>query len=256
MQPAAKIAGLRASLARAGLAPSEKWARAPLGCRSADALLDGGLQRGALHEIFAQPGHEAAATGFILALARRLSAHKHLLWIRHDFSALEHGELTGTGLLEFGLDPGRVLELRVADAADAVRAANDALSCTALGAVLIELSGTPKILDLVTSRRLTLASAQQGVTALLLRFGAQPGPSTAETRWLVRSHVSPPNEEDWGKPQVDTALVRNRRGPCGQWVMEWDCNNGSFRETHSRASAAAPPHRPIETAVESIRQAG
>ena len=74
-----------------------------------------------------------------------------------------------------------------ADAADALRAANDALSCAALGAVVIEIPGRPKILDLMASRRLTLACAQKTVTAFLLRFNAEPEASTAETRWLVRA---------------------------------------------------------------------
>ena len=170
MRDTAKLTQLRATLANAGLEPPEKHARVALGCTSLDLALNGELARGALHEIFVSPGDETAGTGFTVALAQRLNARKHLLWIRQDFSALEHGELSATGLLELGLDPSRVLVLHVTDAVSALRAAGDALTCAALGAILIETTGEAKILNLVTSRRLTLASAQDGVTAFTFAF--------------------------------------------------------------------------------------
>ncbi len=73
----------------------------------------------------------------------------------------------------------------MSSAADALRAGCDALSCKGLGAVVIEVVGNPKVLDLVASRRLTLAADRSGVSAILLREGACPAPSSAETRWVV-----------------------------------------------------------------------
>ena len=245
---AEKIAALRASLARPGLV--EISTRIPLGHSAVDLCLKGGLERGVLHEVFAAIGHEAAATGFTAGLATRVAANKRLLWIRQDFSALEFGELSATGFLEFGLDPARLLLLCVADAADGLRAANDALSCAALGAVVIEIPGKPKILDLMASRRLTLACAQKTVTAFLLRFGAQPEASTAETRWLVRAAFSRTQEENWGHPVFEAGLVRNRHGRTGQWVMEWNCDDGLFQSptANSGAVVSAPCDRPVATA--------
>jgi protein ImuA len=243
---AKKIAALRASLAKPEL--EEATARIPLGHAAADLCLKGGLERGMLHEVFAAIGHEAAATGFTAGLATRVGLGKRLLWIRQDFSALEFGELSATGLLEFGIDPARMLLLCVADAADALRAANDALSCAALGAVVIEISGRPKVLDLMASRRLTLACAQKTVTAFLLRFNAQPEASTAETRWLVRTAASPPQEENWGHPVFEAGLVRNRHGRTGQWVMEWSCDDGLFKEADRGAVVSTPCDRPAATA--------
>lgn len=245
---AEKIAALRASLARPGLV--EVSTRVPLGHGAVDLCLKGGLERGVLHEIFAAIGHEAAATGFTTGLAARVATGKRLLWIRQDFSALEFGELSATGLLEFGLDPSRLLLLCVADAADGFRAANDALSCAALGAVVIEIPGKPKILDLMASRRLTLACEQKAVTAFLLRFGAQPEASTAETRWLVRAAFLPAQEENWGHPVFEAGLVRNRHGRTGQWVMEWNCDDGLFSEPTANIGAvvSAPCDRPAATA--------
>lgn len=245
---AEKIAALRASLARPGL--EETSSRIPLGHRDADLCLKGGLQRGALHEVFTATGHESAATGFTAGLAARVASGKHLLWIRQDFSALEFGELSATGFLEFGLDPGCMLLLCVANVADGLRAANDALSCAALGAVVVEIPGNPKILGPMATRRLALACAQKTVTAFLLRFGAKPEASTVDTRWLVRAATSPAQEESWGHPVFEADLVRNRNGRTGQWVMEWNCDDGLFQSpaAYSGAVVSAPSDRPLATA--------
>jgi protein ImuA len=226
---AEKLAALKASLARPGLAT--KISRAVLGYGEVDQCLKGGLQLGVLHEVFSVAGHEAAATGFVAGLSARVSDDKHLLWIRQDFSAFEFGEISPTGLLELGLDPARMLLLCVSNASDGLRAAHDALSCMALGAVVIEIPGHPKILDLVASRRLTLAAMQKSVTTFLLRLGAEPDASTAETRWLVRTAVSSEREGDWGYPVFDVSLVRNRHGNTGHWLMEWNCDGRIFQSS-------------------------
>ncbi len=234
-----KIAQLRATLAAQGLDTLEHRAPIPLGHDAADVCLKGGLRSGALHEAFALAGHEASATGFAAGLAARAAGNKPILWIRQDFSALEFGEISATGFLEFGLDPSRMLLLAVAHAEDAVRAATDALSCAALGAIVIEIPGEPKILDMVTSRRLTLACAQKNVTAFLLRFGATPDASTAETRWLIRTAPSLAQDDNCGHPAFKTELIRNRHGRTGQWVMEWNCDDGVFR-TADRGAVVSP----------------
>jgi protein ImuA len=226
---AEKLAALKASLARPGL--GTKIARVLLGHGEVDHCLKGGLQLGVLHEVFAVAGHEAAATGFVAGLSARVSDDKHLLWIRQDFSAFEFGEISPTGLLELGLDPARMLLLCVSNASDGLRAAHDALSCMALGAVVIEIPGHPKILDLVASRRLTLAAMQKSVTTFLLRLGAEPDASTAETRWLVRTASSSEREGDWGYPVFDVSLVRNRHGNTGHWLMEWNCDGRIFQSS-------------------------
>jgi protein ImuA len=239
-----KIAALRATLSQAGLETLVANPHISLGFAPADKELKGGLQRGTLHEIFAATGHEASATGFAAGLAWRVAGKKKIIWIRQDYSALEFGELSATGFLELGIDPSRILLLCTARADDAIKGASDALTCAALGAVVIEIPGEPKILDLVTSRRLTLAAAQSNVPVFLLRFAAKPQASTAETRWFVRARASPfneggGNEEDWGLPVFETELVRNRHGRTGQWVMEWNCETGFFGEPYR----GKPAHR-------------
>ncbi len=223
----------------ASLAPEPALPRVVLGHARADAVLKGGLVLGALHEVFAAERHaDGAATVFAAALAARASPKKTLLWIAQDYCALEYGALCPTGLLELGLDPARLLLLRAPDAEAALRAGLDGLSCRGLGAVIIELNGNPKSLDLVATRKLTLAAAAKRVTPVLLRLGAASEPSSAETRWSVRTAPSSP-QEDWGAPRFDAALTRNRHGTTGNWVMEWDCDHGVFREPADLGAVAA-----------------
>ncbi len=232
---------------------AEKFNAIPLGHEDADACLRGGLRHDALHEIFpGQAGHEPAATGFAAAFALRMACGKKLLWIRQDFAALEFGELSATGLLELGLDPSRLLLVQAADATDALRAAHEGLTCASLGAVVAEIPGAPKILDLVSSRRLTLAAAAHDVPAILLRPSAAPEPSAAETRWLVRAAPSLSRDEDWGSAFFDAELARNRHGAAGRWVMEWSADDGLFKsfgreaDTGAVAAASADGSHPAE----------
>jgi len=214
------------------LSESRSRMRRALGHGDADSVLGGGLLIGALHEIFAD---DAAASGFAVCAAQRVSGTKRMLWIIQDFSALEYGTLAPTGFAELGIDPSRLLMLRVANAEDALRAAVDALSCYGLGTVILEIAGNPKVLDLVASRRLVLAAQHKTVTVFLLRQGAVAEPSAAQTRWQIRSDRSTATD-DWGTPRFAAELVRNRQGKTGHWVMEWNCDDGVFRKPDDQAA--------------------
>jgi protein ImuA len=252
-----KIAILRASLARLEAVPGESQPPVPIGVSWIDQSLRGGLRRGVLHEVYtARPGDEAAATGFAAGLASRLAGRRAILWIRQDFSALEYGELAATGFLELGLDPERITLLRASDVNDALRAASDALTCAGLGAVVLELRGQAKALDLVASRKLTLGAAQKSVSIVLLRFAAKPQASTAETRWRIVASASiatAQQQDDWGRPRFAAELLRNRHGRLGHWVMEWNGDEGSFTADR-RAVVSASANRPPATAVEGTRE--
>jgi len=237
--------------------------RVALGHADADATLQGGLAVGAMHEVFTDAGRQsAAATGFVAGLAGRVAARRPLVWVRQDFAEIESGALSMSGLAELGLDPRLLVTVRAADVDTALRTAADALACDALGAVVLEVWGEARQLDLVASRKLTLAAQASGVTGLLLRLAAEPQPSTAETRWIVRAAHSPPASSlmpavalvpaawsTWGAPVFDAQLVRNRHGPVGRWIMEWKCDECLFSKpaAYPQPVAAAPAHRPHQT---------
>jgi protein ImuA len=252
--------------------------RVVLGHVDADATLQGGLALGAVHEVFTEAGRQsAAATGFVAGLAGRAAARRPLVWVRQDFTEIESGALSMSGLAELGLDPRLLVTVRAADVDTALRTAADALACDALGVVVLEVWGQARQLDLVASRKLTLAAQASGVTGLLLRVAAEPLPSTAETRWIVRAAHSPPAAHlaaplmpaaslmpaapwsAWGAPVFDAQLVRNRHGPVGRWIMEWKCDECLFEKpaAYPQPVAAASAHRPHQTpALAEQRRAG
>jgi protein ImuA len=242
--------------------------RVPLGHPGVDATLQGGLLRGALHEVFAGGAQAATATGFVATLAARLAARRPLMWIRQDFSERENGRLSMSGWGELGLDPCALVTVRAPDVEAALQITADALACDALGAVVTEIWGETRHVDLVASRKLTLAAQGSGVAGLMLRVAAAPSPSTAETRWTVRAARSPPRPSGqgwgaqiWGVPVFDAHLVRNRHGQTGQWIMEWNCDECLFRDAsfisaaaHPQPVAAASDDRPHQAANLALRR--
>lgn len=259
------LASLRKALVGLERMSAPDAGRAMLGHPDVDATLKGGLARGALHEVFAEGRFGATATGFVAGLARRAADRRVLLWIRQDFAAREAGDLAMTGFAELGLDPRRIVVVRAKDAEMVLRIAADGVACRGVGAVVAEIWGETKAFDLVASRKLTLASGTSGIPCLMLRLAASPRNSTAETRWIVRTAHSPPTApwEAWGEPVFDAALVRNRHGSTGHWIMKWKCDECLFSESaisqpapHPQPVAAAPADRSGQTLLVPQRQAG
>lgn len=217
MNKSAKLAELRHSLARYGLPPDR--AAVPLGHVDADTILGGGLRPGALHEVFSTGW---SAGGFAPLLALRLAGTRPLFWVRPDYETAEYGQVSPHGLLALGGDPRRLILVRPRNAAEALAAANDILACAHVGAVLLEITGHPKCLDLVASRRMAFAAGESGAGLVLLRQGANAEPSAALTRWMVRAAPSRADDDDWGAPRFAADLVRHRTGGLGRFLMEWD----------------------------------
>lgn len=226
MNRSAKLAELRLSMARHGLPPDR--APVPLGHVAADIVLGGGLRPGALHEVYAAGW---SAGGFAPLLALRLAGAKPLFWVRPDYEALEYGQASPHGLLELGGDPRTLILVRTRGDADALAAANDILACPHVGAVLLEIAGAPKCLDLVASRRLAFAAGESGAGLVMLRAGATCEPSAALTRWQVASAPSRADDDDWGTPRFAVELIRHRLGGLGNFIMEWDPRTALFVES-------------------------
>jgi len=243
-----KLSLLHNALAKPGLPKAKHFVG--LGREPDDQALKDGLRHDAFHEVFAHAGHEAAATGFAVGLAARLAQDKHILWIGEKFAWQEHGMPCPSGFFELGLDPSQVMFLSVTHAGDALRAAGDALTCTSLGTVIIEITGNPKILDLTASRRLVLACAQNSVPVILLHFGAALQTSAAETRWIVKGAPSAAEADNWGHPTFDVNLIRNRSGRTGQWGFAWSCDDGRFENAKAASGAvvSTPANRSAEAA--------
>ena len=127
-----------------------------------------------------------------------------MVWIRPSFAETEIGGLYAPGLAEMGFDPDALILVGAHDAVAALRAGVEAVRCPALGAVVIETWGAPKVLDLTATRRLALATEQSGVTAFLLRVGAS-GPSAALTRWAIAAGPSRRSPRDRPASRLSTS---------------------------------------------------
>jgi len=209
------------------LHPSER--RQPLGVAHVDDALGGGLLLGAIHELRATgPMDQGTATGFAAALAARVNeAGKQLLWIQHDFAAIETGRLHA--IESFGIALSSLLLLQVPRAIDALWAMEEALKCSAVAAAVADIAEEDSIVDLTATRRLSLAARDGGGLGILLRHRPSPMPSAAATRWDI---AAVPGERDrfggLGRTAFALSLVRNRCGPCGRWIMSWDHHERAF----------------------------
>lgn len=245
----------------------------PSGIASIDrALPQGGLARGALHEILGTGGDEedaALAAGFAAGVIGRSGRRGAVLW------CLPRGDLYGPGLAACGLDPRRLVLVRAARDAEILWAMEEGLRTPGLAAVVGEVGVLPP----VTSRRLQLAAERSGVTAFLLRRWRNAGtaererhlPNAAATRWRISVLPSLPAgaAPGVGRPRWRVELLRCRGGEPGLWEMmvgemtvgEMTAGEGKAMDAEDTLSvAAALADRPLapgrRVPVETFRAAG
>jgi protein ImuA len=205
--------------------------------------------------------------------AGRGERRQNILWIAEDMALAESGAPCGPGLDPFGLAPERLLTVATARPRELLWAMEEALRCRALGAVIGEWRhGT---IDAVAVRRLSLAAAESGALALLLRAAPATDASTAATRWIVGAAPSViPGREPTGprnarpddklrertrndaeklggeiKTRLAAHLIRNRRGPLGSWILQWSDSDERFLLATHAQPVAVPvldrPHRQV-----------
>jgi protein ImuA len=127
-------------------------------------------------------------------------------------------------------------------------AMEEALRCRAVGAVIGEIRA--RGVDVVATRRLSLAAAAGNTLALLLRTASDEEPSAAATRWIVGAAPSSPSPHGVGPPRLAARLVRNRRGHLGAWSVEWNSVEQRFSlATHPEPLARPAPDRPHPAAA-------
>lgn len=205
---------------------------------------DGGifpvLDAGRLHEIHACGDDRAAALAFALCKSGcgRDGATVLLRMSRSSLRTVPHGE----GLSLLGMQPSRLLLVETENELDLLRAGLEAARCPGVELVLLETHGAFGKYDLTASRRLALAAEQSLNRIIVLRQDADPRPSAAQTRWSVASAPSVPFEADApGWPAMEVKLLRRRGGPAGDcWRLEWDMENGTFRDAASTPAERTP----------------
>lgn len=216
---AAVLAMLRARVARLeatlGGRPADRAPAIPVAAPVDGALPDGGLARGAVHEVAAsEEDGSGPAFGFAALVCAR--AGGTTLWIEPKPSIWPEGAAA------FGLDPA-ALVLVAADGADGLWAAEEALRCPAVGAVCL-VAAAP--IGLTEGRRLQLAAERGGALGIApVPARALARPSAARTRWRIASLPgtaagTPAPPHGLGAPRWRLELLRCRGGGRpGAWAV-------------------------------------
>ena len=210
------------------------------------------LDHPGVHEFYAEGSADAVSVnGFGLGIILSISNGQEMVWAIHDRSECEIGRLHGLGVRHMGVAPQDLLLVRTRDVRALLGVAEDALRTRGVHTVLLSTWGEDRAFSLTASRRLSLAARNGGKRLFLVRAGAAPQPSAAESRWSVRSAASTPMEGGApGRPAFCATLLRNRAGArLETWMMEWDREGRSFVEPPTLFGRVAPlaAHRPAET---------
>lgn len=210
-----------------------------------------GLQRQALHDLYAEtPSDAVALNAFGLGLALQAASGRTIVWVLHDLMGHETGWPDGRGLRELGVNPHDLLLVMARDVRDLLMVGEEAVRTPEVGAVLLSAWGEARAIGLTASRRLSLAAGEGGSPVFFARAAADPAPSAADTRWSVRAAASVPLEgEAPGRPCFSASLLRHRGGGAPRtWIMEWDRERRSFATpTLSGGLVPLAVQRPAET---------
>jgi len=182
-----------------------------------------------LHELCpAGPGAETAALGVALGLAAAWVGAAEVFWASEAGVFAEQGAPYPPGLVQFGLDPAKLIVVRADKREEALWAAEQGLA--APGAVVICMLGARgRALDLKATRRLLLLAERNGARCLLVRPLAEA--SAAWTRWRVAPAPSAAAAGELGPPAYALELMRNRAGPAGaRFIVEWNADACCFAE--------------------------
>jgi protein ImuA len=217
------------------------------GAEELDAHLAGDALLGdRLHEVAPAGAGDGAAAGFAVALTLRLqraTGSGVVLWCDRFAAMREAGALYGPGLVDLGLDPGRLIHVALRRDSDVFWAMEEGLKSRSPIAVVGEVAEA----DLNASRRLSLAAQETGVTPILIRGSADHGASAAWTRWTV---AAAPSAADIYEPRApgrtrwEVALTRSRAGARPQtWTLEWSHETHRFSVVAGLADRTLAPRR-------------
>ena len=180
------------------------------------AFPNGIFPRGAIHEFLStSPEYAAASGGFIGGLLKFLMQESGVcLWISTSRM------LFPPALKAFGVAPDRMIFIDLKSEKDVLWAAEEALKCEGLAAVIAEI----KEVNFSQSRRLQLAVEHSKVTGFLLRTSPSSLKTTAcAARWKITPLASESvgGLPGVGYPRWNVELLKVRHGSPGSWKMEW-----------------------------------
>ncbi len=166
----------------------------------------------AIHEFLCDEEEEAAATnGFITSLLSVLMKNQQpCIWIT------PFPQVFPPALKNFGIQPDRIIFIRLRSDRDILWAMEEALKCNGLAAVIAELQD----LNFAQSRRLQLAVEDSRVTGFVLRKDSKKINTTAcVARWRISSLPSLIEKglPGVGFPQWQIELLKVKNGQPSVW---------------------------------------
>lgn len=243
-----KIAKIEGRLAERLDQPAGDHAAALLatGAPALDAVLGGGLPRAALTEIHGLHTRDAgAAAGFALALTvlalKTADQPAPLLWVAAGEAFPEAGVPYAPGILHrFGIAHSALLIASARRLEDALWVAEEAAALTALSAVLLEVRGSPRKLDLTATRRLHHRARDAARPFYLLRQAGLPDPTAAPVRLVVspapageRRTLSGSLAGSIGPPAFTVTVSRSPTAKPATLILEWNRDERAFTERHA-----------------------
>ena len=206
---------------------------------------------GLLQEVFTdERRHAGAVLGFALAQARGLLTRQRpaVIYLQLVKDGQEMGLPYGPGLLSFGFDPAALVLVRTANMVELLWAAEEALACKAVAAVLADIAGHHKILDFTASRRLSLRAASAGSSIFMLRYGTDREASAAHLRWRLTPMLSARKRFDPFAPGAPRWRAQLEKGVLLQqqteWLLGWTQDGFTTLDAarrHSNRFTAGPP---------------
>ena len=210
------------------------------------------LAGGLLQEVFTDDRRNVGASlGFALGQARGLLTGKRMaiIYLQLADEAQKLGLPYGPGLLSFGLDPSALILVRPSTMMELLWAAEEAIACKAVAAVVADIAGHQKLLDFKASRRLSLRAAQTGSSMFLLRYGTRREASAAHLRWHLMPHRSGRRQYDDKAPGAARWWARLERGTVfkqsADWHLGWTEDGFATFPAVQQPSAKPPVSQPV-----------
>lgn len=248
-----RLAALRETIADIERKPQLQPARAAVAHDPGRFPLPG---PGFLQEVFSDERRHAGTTlAFALAQAKNLLTPQRpaIVYLQLAHDSQEMGLPYGPGLVSFGFDPDALVLVRVANMVELLWAAEEAVACKAVAAVVADIAAPHKILDFTASRRLSLRAASSGGSILLLRYGAGREASAAQFRWRLTPAASgrkrydalAPGPPRW-RAQLEKGILRNQQT---EWLLGWTENGLTAIDAGPRSLQRHPEGTALPRAV-------
>jgi protein ImuA len=187
------------------------------------AFPDNRFPLSAVHEFVCSSSENVAATcGFIAGLLSFLTETNGVcIWVTNASPVFT------IALKKFNVEPDKIIFIQLKKNKDTLWAAEEALKCNGLSAVICEVSN----LDFTSSRRLQLAVEKSNVTGFIIRHTSKfPNTTTCVTRWQITSAASQFTDDVPGVafPRWNVNLLKVRNGRPGNWLIEWNKNSFTY----------------------------